>query len=304
MLKVAVLGPNTYSEEAANWFLQGIECDLLPCKTIAEVFEACASGKADYSVVPIENTIEGSVSLHIDWLVHDVELPIQAEWVYPIAVNLIALPPAGGGERDEAPDDRLRSIRKVISHPVALAQCRRFLAQRMPGAELEQVGSTSEGVRLLKDSGDAFAAAVGTVSAARRYGLHILAGSIQDNQDNYTRFVLVGEHPLSAVTRNAPHKPARTEFKTTLLLMPDADFPGGLHQLLSAFAWRRLNLSKIESRPTKRKLGTYYFYIDVQASLDSVLLKGAIEEINAVGCQVRVMGSYPSYSYEAINSEV
>ncbi|WP_199617256.1 prephenate dehydratase [Paenibacillus alkalitolerans] len=291
MLKIALLGPNTYSEEAAQWFLQGFDCELVPCKTIAEVFESCVSGMSDYSVIPIENTIEGSVSLHLDWLVHDVDLPIQAEWVYPIAVNLIGLPP----DDVQVPvEDRLGTIRKVISHPVALGQCRRFLADRLPKAELEQVGTTSEGVRLLKERGDVHTAAVGTALAAKRQGLSILAESIQDSQDNYTRFVLVGKTPLPSRSGEA-HVAA--ERKTTLLLMPDADFPGGLHQLLSAFAWRRLNLSKIESRPTKRKLGTYYFYIDVQAPLESVLLAGAIEEIKAVGCSVRIMGSYPSYSY-------
>jgi prephenate dehydratase len=295
MLKVAVLGPSTYSEEAAKWFLQGIDCELQSCKTIAEVFEQSVSGQADYSVVPIENTIEGSVSLHIDWLVHDVQLPIQAEWVYPISVNLIGLPNAQLQTAEGEGGAELRSIRKVISHPVALAQCRKFLADRLPGAELMQVASTSEGVRLLKELGDPYAAAVGSAAAAEQYGLRIVSPSIQDNQDNFTRFVLVGKSPITEVrSLEIPSSPA---LKTTLLLMPDSDEPGGLHQLLSAFAWRKLNLSKIESRPTKRKLGTYYFYIDVQAPLDSVLLQGAVEELNAVGCNVRIMGTYPSYSY-------
>ncbi|WP_274362637.1 prephenate dehydratase [Paenibacillus thermotolerans] len=300
MLKVAVLGPNTYSEESAEWFLQHLSCELLPCKTIAEVFEASASGRTDYSVVPIENTIEGSVSLHIDWLVHDVELPIQAEWTYPIAVNLIAFPDA---EHTGLREERLRSIRKVISHPVALAQCRKFLAEHLPWAEQEQAASTSEAVRLLKESGDKHSAAVGAAAAANRYGLELLATSIQDNQNNFTRFVLAGAKPLPGIGQSGPMGLKPVEHKTTLLLMPDEDFPGGLHQLLSAFAWRRLNLSKIESRPTKRKLGTYYFYIDVQASLDSVLLQGAVEEIKAVGCQVRIMGSYPSYTYAAASDK-
>lgn len=287
---VSVLGPSTYSEEAAVWLLQETNWELVSCKTIADVFEATLTGRTAYSVVPVENTIEGSVSLHLDWLVHEVDLPIQAEWVYPINVNLMMLPGEGSVE------ERLASVRKVASHPVALAQCRRFFSERLPHAELETVGSTAEGARQLRESGDPSMAAVGTASAAARHGLDIVAPAIHDNPNNYTRFVLVGHAPMPTLRPGG--RPAEAN-KTTLLLRPGEDFPGGLHQLLSAFAWRRLNLTKIESRPTKRALGTYYFYVDVVASMDSVLLQGAIEEIRAVGCDVRVMGSYPSYRYLA-----
>jgi prephenate dehydratase len=284
----SVLGPSTYSEEAAVWLLHQTDWELVPCKSIAEVFESTLSGRTAYSVVPVENTIEGSVSLHLDWLVHEADLPIQAEWAYPINVNLMAVSAPGTIE------ERLSTIRKVVSHPVALAQCRKFLAERLPMAELETVGSTAEGARQLREHNDPAIAAVGTASAAARHGLTILAQGIHDNPNNYTRFVLAGREPLPLLS---PGGREPETHKTTLLLLPGEDFPGGLHQLLSAFAWRRLNLTKIESRPTKRQLGTYYFYVDVAASIESVLLQGAIEEIRAVGCDVRFMGSYPSYRY-------
>jgi len=284
-ISVSVLGPSTYSEEAAAWLLRRTDWKLVPCKTIADVFEATTSGATSYSVVPVENTFEGSVSLHIDWLVYEVDLPIQAEWVYPIHVNLMSLPEFGGD---------LSAVRKVLSHQVAFAQCRRFLAEHLPQAELEAVGSTSEGARLLRERGDPSIVSIGPAAAAARYDLNVLARAIQDHKNNFTRFVLAGKDPLPTL---APGGQAPDAHKTTLLLVPDEDTPGGLHQLLSAFAWRRLNLSKIESRPTKKQLGTYYFYVDVAASMDSVLLKGAIEEIRAVGCEVRVLGSYPTYGY-------
>jgi prephenate dehydratase len=286
---IAVLGPSTYSEEAAVWLLQGTGWQLTPRKSIADVFEATIAGKTAYSVVPVENTFEGSVSLHIDWLVNEVDLPIQAEWVYPIHVNLMGLSDFNGD---------LTSIRKVLSHQVAFAQCRRFLADHLPQAELEAVGSTSEGARLLGERGDPHTVAIGPVTAAARYGLKLLASAIQDHKNNFTRFVLAGKEPLPAFS---PEGIGAESHKTTMLLMPGEDFPGGLHQLLSAFAWRRLNLTKIESRPTKRQLGTYYFYVDVAVSIDSVLLQGAIEEIRAVGCDVRMLGSYPAYGYQSRN---
>ncbi|WP_309120383.1 prephenate dehydratase [Paenibacillus sp.] len=282
---VAVLGPSTYSEEAASWLLQGTDWRLVPCKGIADVFESTLSGRTAFSVVPVENTFEGSVSLHIDWLVNEADLPIQTEWVYPIHVNLMSLPQFDG---------EWRRIRKVLSHQVAFAQCRRFLNEHLPEAELEAVGSTAEGARLVGERGDPFTAAIGPATAGARYGLKLLAPAIQDHKNNFTRFVLAGKEPMDPLRPEGRGEQAR---KTTLLLMPGEDFPGGLHQLLSAFAWRRLNLTKIESRPTKRQLGTYYFYVDVDASMESVLLRGAVEEIRAVGCAVRVLGSYPTYGF-------
>jgi len=284
---IAVLGPSTYSEEAAAWLLQGTDWRLESCKTIADVFESTLSGNTAYSVVPVENTFEGSVSLHIDWLVNEADLPIQAEWVYPIHVNLMALPGFAGD---------LSSVRKVLSHQVTFAQCKRFLTEHLPHAELEPVASNSEGARLLTERGDAHTVAIGPATAAARYGLKLLATAIHDHKNNFTRFVLAGK---GALPEFAPEGRGAASRKTTLLLVPGEDFPGGLHQLLSAFAWRRLNLTKIESRPTKRQLGTYYFYVDVEAPMESVLLQGAIEEIRAVGCDVRVMGSYPTYRYHS-----
>jgi len=293
MIRIAILGPEgTVSEEATAYMFSSMEVELIPYKLISDVFMATASGHTDYSVIPIENTIEGSVSLHMDWLIHEVDLPIQAEWVYPPRQNLIGLKPIETGENGEK---NWKSIRKVMSHHVAIAQSRRFLNQYLPHAEQEHVSSTAEGVRLVKQLGDPGIAAIGTQLAAQKYGLHVIAKDIQDHANNFTRFILIGRQSILI-------KPTET-YKTSIQVTLPEDYPGALHQVLSAFAWRRINLTRIESRPTRKKLGSYYFLIDTEGSIESVLLPAAINEIEAIGCQVRILGSYPSYSYES-NSEV
>ena len=276
MKRISVLGPGTFSEESAQHFLGGVPHELLPQRLIADVFQAVVSGRADLGVIPIENTLEGSVSQHLDWLVHEVDLPIQAEWVYPITMNLLGR--AGP----------LEGIREVLSHPVALGQCRAFLRERLPGAEVVPVGSTSEGARQVRErAGEPGLAAIGSASSAALYGLDVLAAHIEDHPDNATRFVLVGPEPLALPRPGRP--------KTSLLVTLPADFPGALHPVLSAFARQRVNLVRIESRPTRKRLGNYFFFIDVDASRAAPSLSEALTEIEALGCSVRVLGSYLSH---------
>lgn len=292
MSKIAFLGPlGTVSEEAAQYFLAdtGLSYELIPYKHIPDLFLATVSGEVDYCIIPIENTIDSSVSLHLDWLVHEVDLPIQAEWVYPSIQNLI-------GRKEEWQEGA--GITRIVSIPIAIAQCRKFLQEHYPHVEYEHVTSTAEGIKIVKEHPGQGWAAIGTKLGAEHYGLDILAESITDHSNNYTRFILVGQKKLTL------HKQAAPQAKTTILINNPTDYPGGLHQVLSAFAWRKINLSKIESRPTRKELGSYYFYIDIELGLDSVLLPAAIAEIEAIGCHVRVLGSYPSYSYITKNSEV
>lgn len=281
MARIALLPEGSVSHEAAL-HLAGHDHQFVHYKLISDVFLSTARGDSEYSVIPIENTIEGSVNLHMDWIVHEVDLPFQAEWVFPSIQNLI-------GRREELQGD-WGSIQKVMSHPVAMAQCMQYIRKYLPHAELEHVSSTAEAINIVKQNPGRGWAAIGTTVGALTHGLDILAPTVTDHNNNFTRFVLIGRKPLEL--------PPSTAHKTTILVTLPEDFPGALHQVLSAFAWRRINLSRIESRPTKRKLGSYYFYIDVEMALDSVLLPAAIEEIEAIGCQVRILGSYPSYSYE------
>ncbi|MEW9700115.1 prephenate dehydratase [Paenibacillus sp. SI8] len=287
MKRIAVLGPSTFSEESTRHFLGNDTFEYVPFKLISDVFGATAAGETDLSVIPIENTLEGSVHLHVDWLVHEVDLPIRAEWVFPIDMNLIGYE---APDRTKDASNPYAHIRKVLSHHVVPAQCSRFMKQYLRGAEFESVSSTAEGVRLVSTLKDPTVAAIGPFIAAVDYEVPILQREIQDHKDNMTRFLLVGAE--------APELMASNNMKTTILVTLPDDQPGALHQLLSAFAWRRINLSKIESKPTKKKLGIYYFYIDIVGSMDSVLLPAALEEIEAIGCQVRILGCYPSYSYE------
>ena len=290
MTRIAYLGPEgTVTHESAGYMFSGEGYELIPYKLISEVVNATAEGHTDLSVIPIENTIDGSVNAHIDYWLHEVDLPIQAEWTYPSIQNLIGLPSSD-------PEQPWSDIRNIISIPVAIAQCQKFLKTRLPDVEYTHVSSTAEGVRIVQERGDRSYAAIGTVLAAKKYGLDLLATNITDHQNNYTRFIAVG-HAV-------PELPQTDVRKTTILVTLPEDYPGALHQVLSAFAWRRINLTKIESRPTKKKLGSYYFYIDIEGSLNSVLLPAAIEEIEAIGCQVRILGSYPCYTYEIEHSEV
>ena len=284
--KAACLPVGTVSDEAARYLFRGQDVQLVYCKTIDQVFQAADAGETDWAVIPIENTIEGSVSFHMDWLVHEVDLPIRAEWVYPSLQNLI-------GRREEFSDGQgswdPAKVRKVFSHPVAMAQCHKFLRSKLPHAEKETLSSTSEAVQwVAKNPGNGWTA-IGTKVAAEEFGLEVLEAGVMDHDNNYTRFVLAGRTPYES------DRPSRD--KTTILVTLPEDYPGALHQVLSAFAWRRINLSRIESRPTKKKLGSYYFYIDIELSMNTVLLPAAIQEIEAIGCQVRILGSYPSFSY-------
>jgi prephenate dehydratase len=288
MKKVAMLGPGTFSEASSLHYLNKEDFEFVPCKLISEVFGSTAAGVTDLSVIPIENTLEGSVTLHVDLLVHEVDLPIRAEWILPIDMNLIGYRLT---EPASKPDQPFAHIRRILSHQAVPAQCSKFMKQYLSGAEFEQVSSTAEGARIVSELKDPAVAAIGPTAAATLYGADILAPEIQDHKGNMTRFLLVG--------KESPELPSSEHIKTTILVTLPEDYPGALHQVLSAFAWRRINLSKIESRPTKKKLGTYFFYIDIEGAMDSVLLPAAIQEIEAIGCQVRILGCYPSYSYES-----
>ncbi|MBD2844597.1 prephenate dehydratase [Paenibacillus sp. IB182496] len=286
MIKVALLPEGSTSDEAARHLFAGIPVSMSYYKPIADVFLSTADERTDYSVIPIENTIEGSVSLHLDWIIHEVDLPIRAEWVYPSIQTLIGRRTELVGERGELEYDR---IVKVLSHPVAMAQCTQFLRANLAHAQWEHVSSTVEAVRLVKENPGSGWAAIGTQAGAELHGLDVLQLGVTDHNNNFTRFLLLGQRPFVERTSDT--------YKTSIQITLPEDYPGALHQVLSAFAWRRINLSRIESRPTKKKLGSYYFYIDIEMSLDTVLLPAAISEIEAIGCQVRILGSYPSFTY-------
>ncbi|WP_307336920.1 prephenate dehydratase [Caldalkalibacillus uzonensis] len=289
-MRVAYLGPaGTYTEEA----LLGL-CKLMPAlgqatfvarPTIADCLLDCDRGNVDYAMVPMENSIEGSVNMTLDWLIHHVEIPIRSEIALLISHHALVHP-----DRKDSP---FSNVEKVLSHPQAIAQCHQFIRQHCPHALIEYTKSTAEAAEYVAHHPEQKLVAIGPRVAGETYGLYEALANIEDHPNNYTRFVLVGHESVNGQSIEAP-KMQRTD-KTSILVTLPEDFPGALHQVLSAFAWRKLNLTRIESRPTKKKLGSYFFIIDIGQGMDDTLVPGAIAEIEALGCQVRLLGSYPCY---------
>lgn len=281
--KLAFLGPRgTFTEEAARALTVGQPLSHVPYPSIIEVLNAVANEEVAFGVVPMENSIEGTVNSTLDWLIHEVDLPILAELALPITQNLLVA-------KREKPLP-LSAITRVLSHPQAIAQSHNFLRDNLPNAAIEYMNSTALAAQTVSEHPEESWAAIGTRLNVEIYPLEFVQQQIQDYSNNYTRFVLVGLEPLGM--------PASNREKTTILVTLPEDFPGALYQVLAAFAWRKINLSRIESRPTKKGLGNYYFVIDIEQKMDDVLLPGAFAEIEAIGCQVRQLGTYPFYLQE------
>lgn len=280
--KVGYLGPKgTFTKLAADSVFNGE--DKQSFKTIPECIDAVSKGDIEIGVVPLENTIEGSVPLTIDYLVHDVRLPIIAEIVVPIQQHLL-VSPHFNGEIDD--------IAEVHSHSHAIAQCQKYLHWHLPNAAIYYASSTGKAAEMTAETAKPMAAIANRL-AAEEYGLHILKENIHDYPNNHTRFAVVARDKQQV---SIPHQ-QKTE-KTTLLITLPSDYAGALHQVLSAFSWRKMNLSKIESRPMKTGLGNYFFIIDVNQPFDDVLFPGVKAELEALGCQVTLLGSYPVYEID------
>ncbi len=220
-------------------------------------------------------SIEGTVSATLDHLVFDVELFIQLEHVLDVHLDLLA-----------PPGTRLESVRRVVSIPVALAQCRRFLHERLHGADLVHASSTAEAARLVGEAEPDGTAAIAPALAGRLYGLETVASSVEDHAGNQTRFVLVARGILPPPTGHD---------RTSLVCFQQADRPGSLHQILGQFAARDLNLTKIESRPTKLGLGDYCFVIELEGHLNDEVVGDCLKELHSKLAAVKFLGSYPTF---------
>lgn len=268
----AYLGPQgTYSHEAVLAFIarSGNEGELIECSTIAETFDLVDRGKATYGVVPIENALEGSVNDTLDALAFTSEAHILAELVLDIHHNLIA-----------APGTSLKDITQVVSHPQALGQCRRWILQNLPGRITDAATSTAEAVRRAATTPGA--AGIGTHLAAQLFGGEVVQEQIEDRFGNQTRFVLIGHDTVSRNTTN----------KTSLALFMKEDRPGTLLMILAEFAYAGVNLTKIQSRPTKRALGDYMFLIDIEGHADDPLIRAALDSLRLKLREVKLLGSY------------
>lgn len=280
LLQIAYLGPpGTFSEEAARAYrtraFHDAACDLTPVRSISDLLLAIDRGEYSVGIVPVENSIEGPVVLTLDMLVHEVDVQIVAEEVLPIRQRLLARPGIS-----------LQRIRRVVSHPQALAQCRRTLGKLLPQVDLEVANSTAEAVRLVAASNDPWAA-IGTGLAGQLYGLDVLVEDIQDVPENTTRFLVVSKEEAS-----------RTGFdKTSAVFAFRADKPGNLYSALREFAERDINLTKLESRPAKRSLGDYIFFIDMEGHQNDPHVVEALKSVEQMSAFFRLLGSYPRVEY-------
>jgi prephenate dehydratase len=269
-MRIAYQGePGAFSEAAARRV--DAEAQMVPCRTFEEVFDAVESGKAAYGMLPIENSIGGSIHHNYDLLVTH-QIPIVAEVELPVVHQLLALPGA-----------TLDGLRRVYSHPQALAQCERFL-RTLSGVEIVATYDTAGSAKMVADSGLSDAAAIASARAGEVFGLTALASSIQDFDDNITRFLVIGRRPF---------KNAIADKTTIVFSVPNE--PGSLFKALSVFALRGVDLTKLESRPIQGRPWEYLFYADLAAARDELTCARALSHLAEFAPTLRTLGSYSSW---------
>lgn len=266
-MKVAFLGPQATFTHLAAMQQFGFSAQLVSQRNITAVFEEVQRGRADYGVVPVENSTEGAVSHTLDMFV-DSDLKINAEILLEISHDLLSR----SGE--------LGDIRKVISHPQALGQCRTWLEENLPGIPQVDVSSTAQAAQMAAE--DETAAAISSELSATLYGLQVVKKKIEDNVNNFTRFLVIG-------ARN----PAPSGHDKTSLMFSVKDEPGILHRMLVPFSDNGINLAKIESRPLKKKAWEYIFFLDLEGHIDQPNVGKAVQELGEYCQFVKVLGSYP-----------
>ncbi|KAA3619974.1 MAG: prephenate dehydratase [Calditrichaeota bacterium] len=266
--KIAFQGEiGAYSEQAARSFFQQ-EIALFPQPTFKKLFQSLASGESEYAVVPIENSLAGSVHENYDFLL-EYKLPIVGEIVLHISHNLMAYP----GVKKEI-------IRRVISHPQALGQCRVYL-EEWPNLLIEPGYDTAGSAKLVREKKLVDTAAIASKQAAGDYGLEIIAEAIESNHQNYTRFLILAKEA------QPPEKGGKTS-----IVFSTKDIPGALFKSLAVFALRDINLLKIESRPLHGKPFNYYFYLDFEGSLKEEAQKNAINHLKEITAFIQILGSF------------
>lgn len=271
--RIAFLGPEgTFSEQALLTQPDYAAMELVACRTIPHVLDAVTSGEADVGFVPIENAIEGSVNVTLDSLIFDHDLKMQREVVINIVMCLLA--PSGVAMGD---------IERILSIPVATAQCRGFLQDNFTDIEELAANSTALAARTVAEENDGRTAAIGTALAAKVHGLEVLAEDIEDHPENQTRFV--------ALKRSGIPEPTGHD-KTSIVVFQKADVPGSLLTILQEFAARGINLTRLESRPTKRGLGDYCFIIDLEGHVGDELVADALRDLKSKNEDVLFLGSY------------
>jgi prephenate dehydratase len=275
-LRIGYLGPEgSFSHEAVSTME---EVEPVACDTIVDLLASVADSSLDLGLVPLENAIEGTVSATIDGLVFDHDLVIVREIVIPIRLHLLARPGVS-----------IEDLRGVRSYVHALAQCRAYLHGL--DVAIEQTTSTSQAAREAAESAEPWAAVASTL-AGELFGLVALATDIEDHPDNATRFVVVGRERVAAPTGHD---------RSTIVCFQDADRPGSLYAILGRFAARDVNLTKLESRPTKRGLGDYCFVIEFEGHVADEVVADCLADLQAHLARVKFLGSYPVTGVDASN---
>ena len=280
-MKIAYLGPKgSFSHHVVQTAFPNEE--LQAFANITDVIKAYEQGLVDYSVVPVENSIEGSVHESLDYLFHQADIQAVAEIVQSIHQQLMTVP------------GQLK-IEKIFSHPQALAQGKKFIDEYYPEAQLEVTSSTAYAARFIAEHPDQPFAAIAPRNSAAEYGLELIAEDIQEMEANFTRFWVLGSEVPTIPLQSQAEK------MSLALTLPD-NLPGALYKALSTFAWRGIDLTKIESRPLKTALGEYFFIIDVDYSAKE-LVHFAKQELETIGIQYKILGAYPIFTIRDLGKE-
>ncbi|MGY3764940.1 prephenate dehydratase [Vagococcus vulneris] len=278
-MKVGYLGPyGSFTSIVANYF-EKADIKLKDYTSIAKCLKAVESGEVHAAVVPIENSIEGTVNTTLDYMYHYLNQSVVCEIVLPINQQLMVHPNF---------KNNWQLCNKIYSHPQALAQTQLFLEEHLNHAVQIMTESTTEAAEIIANHSDIPIAAIASVEAAETFGLSIVSRDIQDFQENQTRFWVIGTELVK------PSMLQKHVSKQSFGIQMTDNRPGNLHRILSVFSWREIDLSKIESRPLRTKLGDYYFLIDVIHD-NNQLMQNALEELTILGAQIRDFGKYPVY---------
>src|SRR5690554_1773317 len=273
-IKCGYLGPpGTFSEAACLEYFKG-EADLIPCKSFNEIFDKIQAGEINRGMVPIENSLEGPVNLCMDLFFSNSFVLIISEMILPVKHSLMGIP-----------GSKLNGIKKIYSISQVIGQSNNFIKKNLPEAEINYTGSSALAAELIDSPGKAM---IGASRISELYELEILARDIQDNSQNHTRFFLIA----NKLDIGKQYKKESFNYKTSIICAPEINKSGALYKILSEFAREGVNLTRIESRPTKRMLGEYLFYIDFEGHLEDENIERALNGVNRLSSFFKVLGTY------------